>query len=206
MQITFHPDGTAEHVGENHLLDGSVASRAKRRASHIEPYMPDLRVLFHAVRWLAGFLAGRLEQRRPLLLLPCLDEQALHQYLTFLWVPDPRTMFQSIAKLPEGAWLGSIAPPSLWPALTKAPPCRLRGLARAPNKGVEPKRGFRVSGHPVRDIGARRSRGSRPTVIGLLMAKSILAKLRVSPSSTRQALPSGAGAGWKCRLSRTCHR
>lgn len=31
-----------------------------------------------------------------------LDPQALHQYLTFLWVPDPRTMFRKILKLPAG--------------------------------------------------------------------------------------------------------
>jgi asparagine synthase (glutamine-hydrolysing) len=31
-----------------------------------------------------------------------LDPEALHQYLTFLWVPDPRTMFRGIQKLPAG--------------------------------------------------------------------------------------------------------
>jgi len=31
-----------------------------------------------------------------------LDFEALHQYLTFLWVPDPRTMFKGIFKLPAG--------------------------------------------------------------------------------------------------------
>lgn len=31
-----------------------------------------------------------------------LDPQALHQYLTFLWVPDPGTMFRGIVKLPAG--------------------------------------------------------------------------------------------------------
>src|SRR5579864_1835855 len=31
-----------------------------------------------------------------------LDPQSLHQYLTFLWVPDPRTMFRGIVKLPAG--------------------------------------------------------------------------------------------------------
>ena len=31
-----------------------------------------------------------------------LDPQALHQYLTFLWVPDPKTMFDGILKLPAG--------------------------------------------------------------------------------------------------------
>ena len=35
-----------------------------------------------------------------------LDPEALHQYLTFLWVPDPGTMFRGIHKLPAGhyAW------------------------------------------------------------------------------------------------------
>lgn len=31
-----------------------------------------------------------------------LDLEALHQYLTFLWVPDPLTMFRNIYKLPAG--------------------------------------------------------------------------------------------------------
>lgn len=31
-----------------------------------------------------------------------LDSEALHQYLTFLWVPDPGTMFRRIVKLPAG--------------------------------------------------------------------------------------------------------
>ena len=31
-----------------------------------------------------------------------LDPESLHQYLTFLWVPDPRTMFRRIVKLPAG--------------------------------------------------------------------------------------------------------
>ncbi len=33
---------------------------------------------------------------------PELDPEALHQYLTFLWVPEPRTMFRGIYKLPAG--------------------------------------------------------------------------------------------------------
>ncbi|MBI2935858.1 MAG: asparagine synthase (glutamine-hydrolyzing), partial [Chloroflexi bacterium] len=43
---------------------------------------------------------------KALLLLPeverRVDLQALHQYLTFLWVPDPKTMLEGIAKLPAG--------------------------------------------------------------------------------------------------------
>ena len=31
-----------------------------------------------------------------------LDPESLHQYLTFLWVPDPGTMFRRILKLPAG--------------------------------------------------------------------------------------------------------
>jgi asparagine synthase (glutamine-hydrolysing) len=31
-----------------------------------------------------------------------LDVESLHQYLTFLWVPDPKTMFRRILKLPAG--------------------------------------------------------------------------------------------------------
>jgi asparagine synthase (glutamine-hydrolysing) len=31
-----------------------------------------------------------------------IDPASLHQYLTFLWVPDPKTMFQGIFKLPAG--------------------------------------------------------------------------------------------------------
>src|SRR5712692_7204579 len=31
-----------------------------------------------------------------------INVEALHQYLTFLWVPDPKTMFQGILKLPAG--------------------------------------------------------------------------------------------------------
>jgi asparagine synthase (glutamine-hydrolysing) len=31
-----------------------------------------------------------------------LDAESLHQYLTFLWAPDPKTMFRGILKLPAG--------------------------------------------------------------------------------------------------------
>jgi len=33
---------------------------------------------------------------------PEIDPEAMHQYLTFLWVPDPKTMFRGIFKLPAG--------------------------------------------------------------------------------------------------------
>ncbi len=31
-----------------------------------------------------------------------MDPESLHQFLTFLWVPDPKTMFRGIFKLPAG--------------------------------------------------------------------------------------------------------
>ena len=33
---------------------------------------------------------------------PRMDLEALHQYLTFLWVPDPKTLLQDVRKLPAG--------------------------------------------------------------------------------------------------------
>ncbi len=45
-------------------------------------------------------------EAKALLQLPEVDAEidlaALHQYLTFLWVPEPKTMFQEIHKLPAG--------------------------------------------------------------------------------------------------------
>lgn len=34
----------------------------------------------------------------------CMDFHALHQYLTFLWVPDPLTIVQGVYKLPAGCY------------------------------------------------------------------------------------------------------
>ena len=31
-----------------------------------------------------------------------IDEKSLHQYMTFLWVPDPKTLFRNVFKLPAG--------------------------------------------------------------------------------------------------------
>ena len=50
MQITFRPDGTAQHVGDLPLLADIAARRTKRRASHVEPVNVVLRMAFHAVR------------------------------------------------------------------------------------------------------------------------------------------------------------
>ena len=50
--------------------------------------------------------ASELKALLPLIGRPTLDETALADYLTFLWVPDPKTAFSEIRKLPPGhcAW------------------------------------------------------------------------------------------------------
>ena len=49
---------------------------------------------------------------------PELDAESLHQYLTFLWVPDPHTMFRGIHKLPAGHYAlfknGELATHQYW--------------------------------------------------------------------------------------------
>jgi asparagine synthase (glutamine-hydrolysing) len=54
--------------------------------------------------WLA--FASELKALLPLLPRPELEPTALADFLTFLWVPDPKTAFRGIAKLPPGhyAW------------------------------------------------------------------------------------------------------
>jgi asparagine synthase (glutamine-hydrolysing) len=51
--------------------------------------------------------ASELKALLPLIGNPSLDETALIDYLTFLWVPDPRTTFREVKKLPPGhlAWI-----------------------------------------------------------------------------------------------------
>jgi asparagine synthase (glutamine-hydrolysing) len=54
--------------------------------------------------WLA--FASELKALLPLLRAPELEPTALADFLTFLWVPEPKTIFRGIAKLPSGhfAW------------------------------------------------------------------------------------------------------
>jgi asparagine synthase (glutamine-hydrolysing) len=51
--------------------------------------------------------ASELKALLPLIGRPSLDETALADYLMFLWVPDPKTAFREIRKLPPGhfAWI-----------------------------------------------------------------------------------------------------
>jgi asparagine synthase (glutamine-hydrolysing) len=52
--------------------------------------------------------SSELRSLLPLIGRPTFDETALADYLTFLWVPDPKTAFREIRKLPPGhyAWAG----------------------------------------------------------------------------------------------------
>jgi asparagine synthase (glutamine-hydrolysing) len=56
--------------------------------------------------WYRGRQMAFASEIKALLEVPGLaaeiDYEALHQYLTFLWVPDPKTMFRGILKLPAG--------------------------------------------------------------------------------------------------------
>jgi asparagine synthase (glutamine-hydrolysing) len=59
------------------------------------------------IRASGGFaFASELKALLPLIGTPSLDMSALADYLTFLWVPDPKTAFRGILKLPPGhyAW------------------------------------------------------------------------------------------------------
>jgi asparagine synthase (glutamine-hydrolysing) len=51
--------------------------------------------------------ASELKSLLPLIGSPTLEDTALADYLTFLWVPDPKTAFREIRKLPPGhyAWV-----------------------------------------------------------------------------------------------------
>ncbi|MDO9695444.1 MAG: asparagine synthase (glutamine-hydrolyzing) [Candidatus Latescibacteria bacterium] len=53
--------------------------------------------------------ASELRALLPLIGRPTLDETAIADYFMFLWVPDPKTAFKEIRKLPPGhfAWAGA---------------------------------------------------------------------------------------------------
>jgi asparagine synthase (glutamine-hydrolysing) len=64
--------------------------------------------LYYTVQHDLFAFASELRSLLPFIRTPQLDPTALADYLTFLWVPDPRTAFQDIRKLPPGhyAWAG----------------------------------------------------------------------------------------------------
>ena len=63
--------------------------------------------LYHAQVNGCFAFASELRALLPLIGTPTLDETAVADYLSFLWVPDPKTAFREIRKLPPGhyAWV-----------------------------------------------------------------------------------------------------
>jgi asparagine synthase (glutamine-hydrolysing) len=107
-----------------------------------------------------------------------LDPQSLHQYLTFLWVPDPQTMFRGIYKLPAGHYAilrdGRLNITQYWdlsfPPADAAFPCGERELAE------EIRQRFRhsVEGQMVSDVpvGAFLSAGLDSSSIVAIMSRA----------------------------------
>jgi asparagine synthase (glutamine-hydrolysing) len=107
-----------------------------------------------------------------------LDPQSLHQYLTFLWVPDPKTMFRGILKLPAGHFAilkaGELAITKYWdltfPPKTHAYPQSEKALAE------EIRERFRrsVEAQMVSDvpIGAFLSAGLDSSSIAAMMTRA----------------------------------
>jgi asparagine synthase (glutamine-hydrolysing) len=64
--------------------------------------------LYYTVQHDLFAFASELRSLLPFVRTPQLDPTALADYLTFLWVPDPKTAFRDIRKLPPGhyAWAG----------------------------------------------------------------------------------------------------
>ena len=58
--------------------------------------------LYYTLRRDEFAFASELKALLPLIGSPTLDPSALADYLTLLWVPDPKTAFKDIAKLPPG--------------------------------------------------------------------------------------------------------
>jgi asparagine synthase (glutamine-hydrolysing) len=50
------------------------------------------------------YFASEVKSLLPAMRAVRLNERVLPQYLSFLWVPDPDTMFESVNKLPPGHW------------------------------------------------------------------------------------------------------
>jgi asparagine synthase (glutamine-hydrolysing) len=113
-----------------------------------------------------------------------IDLQALDQYLTFLWVPDPKTMFEGIFKLPAGHCAtfqnGDLKITQYWDLAFPPAGCEF-GLAE-PKLAQEIRERFQksVERQMVSDVplGAFLSAGLDSSSIVAMMAKSTKAPVR----------------------------
>lgn len=60
--------------------------------------------LYHAQRGQRLYFASEVKSLLPALGRLEMDRSVLSEYLTFLWVPEPETMFAGVSKLPAGHW------------------------------------------------------------------------------------------------------
>jgi len=113
-----------------------------------------------------------------------IDLEALHQYLTFLWVPDPKTMFRGIRKLPAGHYAifrnGRLRITQYWdltfPAVDEIFPRKEQDLA----EGVRERFQSSVRSQMVSDvpIGAFLSAGLDSSSIVALMSQAATQPVR----------------------------
>src|SRR5204862_5453877 len=82
-----------DHVGIKPLYYADLNSSAAGRDAG-EPQPGCLRSIVFASEVKSILASG--------LIKPDLDHESLHQFLTFLWVPDPNTLFRGIKTVPPG--------------------------------------------------------------------------------------------------------
>jgi asparagine synthase (glutamine-hydrolysing) len=107
-----------------------------------------------------------------------LDHQSLHQYLTFLWVPDPQTMFRGIRKLEAGHYAifrkGELAITQYWDL--SFPPAAATFPRSEADLAEEIRERFRrsVEGQMISDvpIGAFLSAGLDSSSIAAIMSRA----------------------------------
>lgn len=64
-----------------------------------------IKPLYYAETPLGFAFASEVKSLLPTGLVPEVDLAALNKYLTFLWVPDPDTLFKGVKKLPPAHWM-----------------------------------------------------------------------------------------------------
>jgi asparagine synthase (glutamine-hydrolysing) len=113
-----------------------------------------------------------------------IDLQALDQYLTFLWVPDPKTMFEGIFKLPAGHSAtfrnGEFKISQYWDLRFPPAGCEFGSSEAALTEEIRERFQRSVERQMVSDVplGAFLSAGLDSSSIVAMMAKKVKAPLR----------------------------